>query len=352
MKTGSKILGIAMVGLLLLLNTLARSEEFTKKMSKSFDVNKNALLELKNKFGKIQCLNWDQDIVKVDVEITINTSNQDKADKYFNRINVDISGSADKVSVITSYDDNLFKNNNNDITIDFTIQMPESLQLEVNHKFGDLIIEKITGNSDISLGYGNFDIAALAGSGNMLDIQFSDGKIGYVKNVELELKYSDLEIDEAGSMNAETKFSDFELGKVDVLTLETGYDDDYIGFARDADIESSFSDVEIRNLSEKIVADIDYGELKVKEVDASFSLIDISNNFADASLGISPQASFKLVATIKMGSFNFPENDARFTVVDLSHTSQKYEGIVGDDENTTSRVLIDTKTGGTSLYFR
>ena len=351
MKTSNIfLLGIAM--LLMGLQANAGGDEFTKRISKSFDVNKDATLELKNKFGKIHCTNWDKNSISIEVEISVAASSQEKANKYFDRIDVAISGDRSKVTVITKFDDNLFNNNNNNISIDFMISMPESINLDVDHKFGDLIIEKVKGNSTIELGYGNMDIRSLGGNNNMLDIQFSDGKIGYVKNADLELKYSDMEIDEAGSLNAESKFSEFELGKVDVLTLESGYDDDYIGFVRDLDLEASFSDVEVRSLGEKIVADLDYGELKVKEVDAGFTLIDIKNNYADANLGINPAASFKLVATIKMGDFSYPKNKARLSVVDLSYTSNKYEGVVGDDENPTARVLIETKNGGANLYYR
>jgi hypothetical protein len=331
----------------------AQAEEFTKKMNKSFDVNKNATLILKNKFGKIHCSNWDKNVIAIEVEIKVEASNQDKANRYFDRIKVEISGSNSQVSAITSFDDDLFKkNSNNEISIDFNVSMPASVNLEVDHKFGDLIVGVVSGSSEIELSYGSLDIRRLEGNSNILDIKFSEGKIAYVKNAELELQYSELDIDEAGSMNAESKFSEFQLGKVDVLTLDSGYDEDYIGFVRDLDLEAGFSDVEVRNLTERIVADLDYGELKVKEVDAGFSLIEVTTSFGDANLGIHPDASFKLVATIKMGDFSYPRDKARLSVVDLSYTSNKYEGVIGDDENPTSRVMIETKNGGANLYYR
>jgi len=332
---------------------MAGGDTFSKKFSKSFDVNKDASLVLHNKFGKIQCTNWDKNVISIEVEIEVEAPNQEKANKYFDKIEVEISGSASKVSAITHFDDNLFKNNNdNNISIDFYVSMPSSVNLEVDHKFGDLIIGTVTGNTNIELGYGDMDVQRLEGQNNVLNIKFSDGKIGYVANAELELKYSDFNVDEAGSMNAESKFSDFHLGKVDVLTLETGYDDDYIGFVRDLDLESGFSDVEIRNLTEKVVADLDYGELKIKEVDAGFKLIDITTNFADANVGIQPGASFKMVATVKMGELSYPRDKARLSEVDLSYTSKKYEGVVGDNESPEARVLIETKNGGANIYYR
>ncbi len=330
-----------------------KAEEFTRKVSKSFDVEKNANLTLKNKFGKIHCSNWDKNVITIEVEIKVEASSQEKANRYFDRISVDINGSRSSVSAITDFDDDLFKrNNNNEISIDFNVSMPASVNLEVDHKFGDLVIGTVTGTSEIDLAYGSLDIQRLEGNSNVLDIKFSDGKITFVNNAELELQYSELDVDESGSMNAESKFSEFQLGKVDVLTLESGYDDDYIGYVRDFDLEASFSDVEVRNLEERLVADLDYGELKVKEVDAGFSLLDVTSGFGGASLGIHPDASFKLVATVKMGDFSYPRSKARLSEVELSYTSKKYEGVIGDDENPTSRVMIETKNGGANIYYR
>jgi hypothetical protein len=153
-------------------------------------------------------------------------------------------------------------------------------------------------------------------------------------------------------MTAETKFSDFKIGTVEVLTLETGYDDDHIGSVRDLDIKSGFSDIEVRSLETRLKADCDYGELIVKQVDKDFNLIDITNSFADATIGLYPNVSFKIVATVKMGDLDFPEDNARLSVVDLSGSSKKYEGVVGDGDTTNARILVEAKYSDITIYYR
>lgn len=345
---------ILIVSLLLLsVQMTVKADEFTKKMSKSFDVDPNATLVLKNKFGLIHCENWEQNKITIDVEITVDASNQEKANRYFEHIDVAISGNSSKVSAITSFDDGLFKKSkNNNISVDFMIKMPTGVSLEVDHRFGDLVVGTITGNSKIELAYGDMKIQRLEGRNNELDVKFSEGEIGYVNNAELDLQYSEMEIDEAGSMSAETKFSEFEIGKADVLTLETGYDDDYIGYVRDLDLDAGFSDVEVRKVDERLVAVMDYGELKVKEVSLDFTLVDVYTSYGDANIGIHPDASFKLVATVKMGDFSYPRTKARLSEAELSYTSKKYEGVVGDNENPSARIMVEVKNGGTNLYYR
>lgn len=343
--------------LLLLMGTILGSqaiakEEFTKKVSKSYDVNKDAVLAIKNKFGKVHCQNWDKNTISIEVIITLEASNQEKANKYFDKISISFTGSADRVSATTSFDDNLFDNNNNEISIDYMVNMPKTIGLELDHKFGDIILEEVQGPTVIELGYGSLKANKLMSNDNELEIKFSEGFIGYVKSADLELKYSELEIDEANDMSAESKFSELNIGKIDVLTLETGYDDDFIGSIRDLDVEAGFSDVEIRSLEERLIADIDYGEIKVKEMGRDFSLIEIYNSFSDANIGFHAESSFRLNATIKMGDLSYPRDKARLSVVDLSYTSNKYEGVIGDNQNTSSKVMIEAKNSGVNLYYR
>lgn len=331
---------------------MAAKEEYKKTISKSFDINKNAVLVVKNKFGKIHCQNWDKNTIDLKVEITIEASSQDKADKYFEKIRIDFDGSSSRVSAVTNFDENMFKNNNGDISIDYMVMMPATIGVEIDHKFGDLILENVEGNSTVEIGYGSLKVKKLSGEENTLEVKFSDGYIGYVKNAQLELKYGDLEIDEASSLSAESKFSTLQIGKVDVLTLESGYDDDVIGSVRDLDVQADFSDVEIRSLSERLIADFDYGELKVKEIGSGFSLVDVSSSFSDANLGFHPEASFRLSATIKMGDLSYPRDRSRITEVELSYTSNKYEGLIGGKNETASKVRIDSKNAGVNLFYR
>jgi hypothetical protein len=334
------------------LHTFAIKEEFTKKITKSFDINKDATLVVKSKFGKVHCQNWDKNSINIEVEITVNASSQDKANKYFDKISIDFSGSASRVSASTRFDDNLFSKNNNEISIDYMISMPASINLEIDHKFGDIILDEVNGSSSIEIGYGSLKANKLTSNNNDLEIKFSDAFIGYVKSADLELKYSELEIDEAQSLSAECKFSEMNIGKVDMITLESGYDDDFIGKVRDIDVEASFSDIEIMSLSEKLVIDCDYGSIKVKEVKSNFKLIDISNSFSDANIGFNSEASFRLVATIKMGDLSYPRNKSRLTEVEISYTSSKFEGVVGDNADTSSKVMVEAKNSGVNLFYR
>ena len=176
-----------------------------KTITKSYDINKDAVLALKNKFGKIHCQNWDKNTIAIEVEITVEASSQEKAEKYFDKIKIDFSGTSSRVSATTNFDDNMFKNNKGEISVDYMVSMPASIGVEIDHKFGDLILESVEGNSSIEVGYGSLEAKKLMGDENDLEIKFSEGYVGYVKNADLEVKYGEMEIDEALSLSAESK---------------------------------------------------------------------------------------------------------------------------------------------------
>jgi hypothetical protein len=351
MKTMKSSLFVILLSVLMSYQ-LQADDEFTKKISKSFDVSKDATLSVKNKFGKIHCENWEKNSISVDVTITVHASSQEKANKYLEKIKVDISGTSSLVTAVTSMEDNIFNKGSNELSIDYKISMPKTINAELTNKFGDIIVAEIGGNSKIDLGYGNFDIKRLSGSTNDLNIQFSDGYIGYIKSANLDLKYSELNVDEIVDMIAESKFSELNISKIDVLTIESGYDDDFVGSVRNIDIDAEFSDVEIRSVEQTLTADFDYGELKIKEVSKNFKLIDITNSFSDANIGFNPEAGFRINATVKMGEFSYPQDRAKLSVVEMSFTSSKYEGIVGGNSDTQSKVMIVSQNSGVTLYYR
>lgn len=351
MKT-QKILPLLLTSIWLLsLNSYAAKEEYSKKINRTFEVDKNASLVLKNKFGKINCVNWDKSSIDIQVLITVDAANEKKANELLSKIDVSVSGNRSKVNAITTFEDNL-SSKNSKIQVDFLVSMPSWINLEIDHRFGDLILETVSGNSLIKLSYGNFRIQKLTGPDQVLDIKYSNGNIGYISNARIDLSYSGFELDEANAMTVTSKFSKLKIGKIEALTLDSGYDDDFIGFVRDIDVKASFSNVEIRSLEEKLVASLDYGDLKVREIGQSFKLIDLTSKFSGASIGFHSDASFRVVASVKLGDFSYPKQKANLSVVDLSYTASKYEGVIGGNANTSSKVLIDTRNGDVTLFYR
>ena len=326
-------------------------EEYTKKITKSFAVNKDANLLVKNKFGDIFCENWQKDEIAIEVKISVEASSQDKANKYFDNISVDISGNASQVTAKTTFDDKLFNKGNNSVSVDYLIKMPKSISLDLDNKFGEIFIDEVDGRALIDLAYGNFRANRLNNSDNELEIKFSEGSAEYIYKANLELKYSEFDVEEMAEMIAESKFSELTVDKIEILSLESGYDEDNIGSVVKMDVEADFSEIDLDFLEDELVADLSYGELLVKEVKTGFSLIRIDNSFSDSYVSFQPDAAFKIDADIKMGEFDYRAN-ARIVAEEISYTSKKFSGTIGDGDASGSKVILKCKNSDIKLRYK
>lgn len=327
-------------------------EEYSKKISRNFTVKSDAELVVLNKYGKVYCKNWDKNEVAIEVTITVEASSEDKANKYFDKIGIDITGNPTLVRAETSIESGAFSKGNTELSIDYMIQLPKSMSIDIDNKFGDIYIEEVDGEARIDLGYGAIKAKKLNNNNNSLEIKFSEGNIGFVYKAEMELKYSELTLDEANDLNVDTRFSELDFGLVDRLVMDSGYDENNLGDIRDMEIESSFSEIEIASLAERLVAQSGYGDITVREIKKGFALIDIDNDFADTKLWFDGGASFTVDVDTKMGDFYYPKAESKISSQELSFTSHKFSGTIGSGTNPVSKVKVVAKNADVKIDFK
>ena len=119
------------------LTAMADKEEYTREYSKEVTVDPDALLVIKNKYGEVHCQNWNKNMIKIHVVVTVETSNEEKANRMFDKINIELSGDRTKVEGITTLSGSF---NNVEFSIDYNIMMPASTGVDIDHKFGELYI--------------------------------------------------------------------------------------------------------------------------------------------------------------------------------------------------------------------
>ena len=324
----------------------AAKDEYTKKISKIFDVKKDALLSIENKFGTIHCNNWDKNSISIEVTIEVNASSQDKANKFFDKIEITISGNTDEVNAKTSFTGEC----KSEMSIKYLIFMPKTINLDLENKFGDIFINEVTGKTNIEIGYGSLEAHKMMNNKNDLEIKFSDAIIDFIKEAEIEIKYSELKINEALNLTIDSKFSSLTTDKVNMIIWDSEYDDNEIGSIDDIEIGSNFSDVKIDNLKNKLILDMQYGGCKVQEVSEGFTEIFIDNSFADIKIGFTPYSSFSIDAEIKFGELSYPKS-ANIRHEQSSFTTNIYKGTIGKDENPISKVVIDSRNSNVTIFY-
>ncbi|NOQ24413.1 MAG: hypothetical protein GQ564_03545 [Bacteroidales bacterium] len=352
------VLLLIFVQILVITSAKAESEEFSKNLHKDYDANENTLLVIQNKFGDVDINNWDKNKVSIDVTITVDHKNEEKAKELIEYIEVEFNQSGNTIEAITKIDEKFskwntftFNDNQKEFSIDYKVNIPKNIKLDLLNKYGSVFINEVAGHTKISVKYGNLKINKLTRENikplNEIYLGYSNGTIEDCKWLNLNIKYSELKIRECKALIAVTKYSELSVENASSIVCESKYDDYKLGKIANFVTSSAYTDFEINEIYKKLEFDNRYGSLSVDYVPANFEKITIENEYGNIDLGIDPNASYKIKGYAKYADIDYA-NEGRVSRIKES-TSLQVEGLVGKDNSTKSFIEINTKYGNVEL---
>ncbi|HOX78596.1 MAG TPA: hypothetical protein PLW31_11225 [Bacteroidales bacterium] len=330
----------------LLLDPLSGTgQEYTKIQDGSYNVVKGAELTIRNKFGKINCLAWDESKVTIHVIVKVNASSQEKADRVLNKINVELSGTQTKVEGITT----VGSISNSDFSIDYDIRMPRWMKLDLNNQFGDIYLDETEGDAKINLQYGELEARSFKGNSTEMSVKFSDAEIDYIKDGNINIEYSDWESENADNLRFYSRFSDLEAETSGKLVLDSQYDDVTINSAGEIILITRFTDAEIKKINGKFDFDSQYGELNVEYIAPGFVEGKVRNSFSDVNMTFDPKVNINVDAEMQFGELNYPKS-ASISHQTENYTTQVYKGKIGSG-TTAGQLTIIGKNANARISF-
>ena len=326
----------------------AQAEEFKKQIDRTFEVNKNATLDLTNKFGDVHCQVWGDKKVSVKVEITVKAPNQEKANKIFDRIGVEIIGSPDRVTGVTEVGNMSFSNT--EFSIDYYVMMPKSLNLELNNSFGEIFVEEVDGTAKINMEYGEMEVNALNGPNSEITVKFGEASIDYLKDGKINIEYGELDSKGANNLDIYSRFSELNIDKAESVVLDSQYDEINFGSTGRMEVVSRFSGIEIGKLNGNFNVDSQYGSFDAGYIYPGFTEGKIKVAFTGVTLTFDPKASFQVDAEIKFGSLSYPDNSS-VNHKEEGYVTNLYKGTVGSNKSASARLTIDSQNGDVDLSY-
>ena len=332
---------------LLLPNLLvASTEELSKTVEKTIQVNKEAVLKISNQFGKIDLINHDKNEVDIFVKITVEASNAEKAQKKLDQIKIQINGSMSSVDIKTILEKG--SNFNGSFSIDYTIKAPASMNLTLNNQFGDVFIGEWTGQTNINVEYGSLTIAKLTGDNNEVDLQFSKGSIGLINKGNVKLAYVDrFNLDKSKDLNVRSSFSKIDIETIEHLECHSEYDGIEVGDVNRMEIDASFSSLKIEKLHIKGDFNNEYGAIKINSVSKNFEGLDIENSFASIKVIFEKGSEFTFECNAEFGDVSLP-GSAEVNKDIKDHSGHYLKGKVGSAANA-PHVNVEVEYGSASL---
>ena len=349
-KITPKLLTITLILLFGGLQYDSMAEDISKVLvEKTFDINKDAKLVVRHEHGNVKCNNWDKNVISIKLTAKSNTSDQEKADKSFSRINWDVSGDKNEVFVESKISGKGNGTKHVNVSVELEIFMPKSVSLDFDHKFGNAFIEEVEGTALVTSGYGNVTIEALHDAESKLKVEFGSGKINNFGGGSMSVEYGKLTLGSAGQISVRSEYSDFSADNIETLDLKSEGGNVKIDKVAVIKGSSEFGNLEIDELANSLQVETGYGSLIVRHVNEDFNEISVVNEYGSAKLYIPDDATYHIDAETEFGSFKYPESMAEFSYKVKSHGESTYRGIIGKGSNPTSKVTIESSYGSSSL---
>ena len=328
--------------ILILYSGIVRADsEKRKNINKSYKVSRETTVQLSNSFGRMHVETWDKNEVKVDIEVIVRASTDDRAQDLLDKIKIDIDDSnpESSLSFTTSINNNK-SGRNTSFEINYDVSMPEANALDLKNSFGDAYISDLSGNADINVQYGNLKAGRLTGT---TDVRLSFGsgfsEIDALEKGDLKVSYSKLGVDNMGVLDVNSSFSTFEVEKAVSLELIAKYGEVDIREIDVLEADVQFSGFELGKVNKSLVLDIDYGGSLEIGVGKSVELFDIESSFGPVNVKLEPGINASVEAKLSFCDLKYDESRIEFNKIIKEQTSSEYSGKIGSGAGTTIKIV-------------
>lgn len=212
MKKHINLLKVLILALTLLpaFSYAGNDDDIDKKrtISKSYTVTSSDKLHIENSFGNVVISTWDKNEIKVDIEIGVKASSEQKAQEMMDEIEVRDSKDGGNISFKTEIGDinergNNKKHNRNEdhpnrdgdnegerkFYIDYKVYMPAVNPLEIENSFGKTTVPDLKGEVNLTSKFGSLTTGKLDNV-DEIDVEFGTASLGPIHNGDITFKFN------------------------------------------------------------------------------------------------------------------------------------------------------------------
>jgi hypothetical protein len=351
--------GALILAALFIISFKSSAQDITKDYHKEFVAAPGTALDLSNRYGDVTIESWNQDKIIIDVKVTIEMQNKEKAEKLMSYIDVQFSEGEKLVTAKTVIDDKFpfsgWGSESKKFSVDYSVKMPVGADLKLSNRYGNTIINELHGKVDLDIKYGDLNAGKLI-RGN--EKPLSSLVIGYGKAsidesgwFDLEIRYSPaIKITKSQALLLDSKYSKIHIGETSSIVGESRYDKLRIENISNLVLETGYTDVTIGLLTKKLDFKGSYCSLSVERIPAGFESLNSETQYTGVRLGIEQSASYILDGKVRYGGLKFNEENFKYQRRIVENNSNETSGTVGKDENPVSKVNITASYGSVKLF--
>ncbi|MDX2249883.1 MAG: hypothetical protein SF052_24070 [Bacteroidia bacterium] len=351
-----RIICLLLLGLSSPFFLFATGEEATQIIEKTYPLTPVDIVEVINKYGKVTVSNWDKKYMEVKITIITKATTKEKAEARLQEVAIRERAFGQKVQFETRLDGTQIPlAGASGIKVNYEIHLPAANPLEIENKFGDIILDKREGNVDIDLSYGDFYAGELLGGGNTLHLQLGKADIRYFHGGDIDFSFGSLHIDQCDFLYLKSNASQIEINKVQNLELYANLGEirvDEVGTISGNYTSSKFT---IGKLNQSLDMDVKYApRFEVREVSAEVEHINIDGNFSSFHIYLDPEAQMNLDATMENGDVLVADPNLKVDSVlvetNQTHYQSRSQDATARQARPAVQVNVQNKFGNLRVY--
>jgi hypothetical protein len=350
----------------------ALKQEFSKVIYKEFNIEPYGTTQLINKYGKIDAKTWDGNQVKIKVTILANSNSQKEAEEIFNRIKIDFYNDAKFIKAETHIGESRSNWSNwswngskcSDYSINYEVYFPRGNYLDLSNKYGDSYIGSTNGAVKANIKYGNVRIDEVNNSAEV-NVAYGNATMATVKkdlianvdygklivnsadNAKIDGDYSEFDLEYANNVTAKADYATFRFGKINNLTTSGDYGHIKVKNTTNFSFKGDYTDVNIVQLRAFADVNMEYGSLKIENVDKDFSEIRVDADYTDVIIAPESGCDYRLKATSNYAGIKYPSG-FNVNYEKEGGNNEKVEGFMGS-KSAKGFIKVNVSYGGLKI---
>ncbi|TAF32638.1 MAG: hypothetical protein EAZ57_08050 [Cytophagales bacterium] len=339
----------------------------SKKINMAFRANPNIDVHIVNKYGKVQFVSWDKDSVRMVVEMTALGKDEDVAEDILKSVDVDYTYASNYLTAVSIYDKSegvvmeFFNKmldqakaiiNKQTLQVDYILYVPQQAQIDVENKYGDVILDDHKARTSIELSHGNLRAGNLSGDAN-IRVEFGKSYMTNMKNGRFVLRFGDLDVQQAEDISLESISSEIRIDKVNRLVLSSKSDKIDVQEAKILDGKTVFTKLSIGSLSQSSKCITTGGNFTVRKINQSFQTLDLTAQSTDIRIDVDDASAYKIDVNGKEQNMVLPLiSGMQKSYLDPKNKNVMIQGFMGSGNQTskeTNKILRVNSQGGSVI---
>ncbi|MCB8998862.1 MAG: hypothetical protein H6540_02170 [Bacteroidales bacterium] len=308
MKSLKTIVCFLFVSLFFLGAVETKAQALKKEIKKNFAVKKGDILDVENKFGDINIIKWDKQEISISVSLSAESKNNETARKMMDDIVISIDRQNNIISAETVIESESGSYGNNKFAVNYTIEMPSWMNLNLSNKFGNIYMDEVVGKVTIDLKHGELRMKSLVPENskifNQIDLSYSTAVMDNGGNLQLDLSFSKFDAEQCGVIIADSKYSGINITRCESFTIDSKYDNFRFENLSNLKGDLKYSNIKIGQLRGITELESTFSGVKIDQLMPEFESISLENSRGGFKMGIMPDTPFDLNAEVVNGDIN------------------------------------------------